>query len=419
MNKYFKIITPAILIGSSVALPIAIFTSKNIDEPATVSSIKLSTRRGSENLIEIFTDGYDFAMENQLMPDPSYKDFKMFKHAYTSGYFTVVGKITALGGLKEFNPYKLQERNNNYYDNAYLNTFCTDEATNAMNKHLNVERSYFDQVTIMNGYDNFSEGSKLAVKYYGDTQVAKDKFPGIDYVNWSGARDENTGRWGISSMHPDKPAFELVPKKIQISDKPGRLMLQTDITHEPHIGDENGDGTTESSLNSTVITNHNMIGKFFDSLKNIKDDLGRSVYDNSMIVVWGDHGNGERVEKSIDTFAHTNVIIKFPDQVQNTIDIVEDKLFYVPQLNNIIEQYFSNKPQDPFKTIFNQPAFSLTRTIGINSTQKTGSGMYKWHYDNATQKLVKGDYLGDFNKSDLNQAQDIYQQIADGGDYND
>lgn len=419
MNKYFKFITPTILIGSSIALPIGIFASKNTDEPSTVQSIKLSTKQGSENLIEIFTDGYDFNMENELMPDPSYKDFKMFKHAYTSGYFTVVGKITALGGLKEFNPYKLLQRNNNYYDNAYLNTFCTNEATNAMSKHLNVERSYFDQVTVMNGYDNFSEGSKLAVKYYGDTEVAKNKFPGIDYVNWSGARDENTGEWGISNMHPDKPAFELAPKKIKISDKPGRLMLQTDITHEPHVGDENGNGTFKSNLNNIVITNHNMIGKFFDSLKNIKDDLGRSVYDNSLIVVWGDHGNGERVEKTIDTFAHTNLIIKFPDQVQNTIDVVDDKLFYIPQLNNIIDQYFSSKPKDPFNTIFNQPAFSLTRTIGINATQKEGNGMFKWHYDNATQKLVQGDYLGDFDKNDTNQAQNIYKAIADGGDYND
>lgn len=419
MNKILKVVTPSIIVGSSIAFPIAVFSSDNSDEPSIINNFRLSTKKGSENLIEIFTDGYDFFNEEKLMPDPSYNDFKMFKYAYTAGHFTVVGKVTALGGLKDFNIYKLQQRNPNYWDNTYGSIFHTSEGTNVMNKHLNVDRSYFGQVSVLNGYDNFSEGTHY-IKYYGDTNVVKSKFPGIDYVNWSGARDANTGNWGISNQHPDKAAFELVPKRIKLVDEPGRIFLQTNIAHEPIISDNQGNGTQKSSPEKIASANHNMIGHFLDSLKSVQDTNGRSVYDNSMIVIWGDHASTLRSENTIDNMAHSNVVLKFPDQKQSKLDIVTDKLFYMPQLNNLIDTYFTNKPSNPYDAIFSQPEFSLNRTIGINTdTEYQGTGMFEWHFDPATQGIVKGKYLGDFDRLNTTQADDIYRQIEDGGDYHD
>lgn len=412
--KILKWLVPTTLIGTSIALPIAIFSSKNSGEPSVVSNFKLSTTKGKENLIEIFSDGYDFFDEQKLMPDPSYKDFKMFKYAYTAGHYTPAGKMSALGGLKDFNVYKMQQRNNDYLKNVYDNAFLSKEATDVMNKHLNVERSYFDQVAILNGYDNFSEGSNY-IKWWGDTEVAKKKFPGIDYVNWSGARDTNSGQWGISEQHPDKAAFELVPKNITLGSKPGRIVLQSNITHDPFTGDANANGTKSSNPEQVTLANHRTIANFIDSLKNIKDLLGRSVYDNSMIIVWGDHASHSRDQSTIDDLAHSNVVLKFPDQVQTNIDIVEDKVFYMPQLNNLISTYFKTKPTNPYDAIFSLPAFSLQRTIGIAD----GTGMYKWNYDATTREFAKGDFLGDFDKSDPTQAEDIYKLIEDGGDYND
>ena len=151
--------------------------------------------------------------------------------------------------------------------------------------------------------------------------------------------------------------------------------------------------------------------RVFDGLKKIKNNV-TNVFDNSMIIVFGDHSshqnnNGDHHESAM--------MIKYPEDnnsnAQTSIKVVSDKVVYAPYINDIILEYFKNRTK--LGQLFNNSnKFSQPNKewpIFISNTKMAFATWDNEHLNYDEKKIVtyqdyrkyKSNTLNDQNKKDM------------------
>lgn len=356
------------------------FTTNSPDKPTSVKSVILSTTRGKENVIEIFTDGFDPIKAKPLFEqDSTFNDFIAMDRMVTGGYLTESSYPQMMGGF-ERNPFELRSEfeSNNYkipgleqrkdYD-AYLHDNFLETVLNRLGSD-NISRGYIanpDDLGYFPSYFQHVSGSpKKVIDRNNDLIKAKadskalDSTPvnNLEVVNWGQARDETTS--GVINNNQNNAAvYKWVSSHIQSSNKEAtgsRIFMQDSLTHSPRTTDENAqlsfarvEETGGSSYDVAYKGMHTAIHNFIEELKNKNPEA----FDNSLIVIYGDHSDHANVtpEPQDDSRgyekAHSQVLIKYPHTKTTPRSkdfLTDDKTpFFGPNLKNVISDYFNNK----------------------------------------------------------------------------
>ncbi|MCK5867153.1 MAG: hypothetical protein KAG14_02015 [Mycoplasmataceae bacterium] len=213
---------------------------------------------------------------------------------------------------------------------------------------------HFNKTTVVNPI-TLSKAGGYSASATGD--AAELKKDGINAVNWPTARESLVGNFGITKLAPDLIAYKWLRSDkssiIDNSKKGARVLMEDMITHRPYLVGEAGGSLEihhdEKYANKSIVDN---VSKTIEFLKKMKDSSGNSVYDNSMIVVYGDHHSHSNHITNPDNPNDKNfgesrsmLFVKYPHTTTPKINIVENKVIYSGQINSIISDYFQKTTQ--------------------------------------------------------------------------
>lgn len=365
------VVTPVVAVAPIIPLA----TWQGLDKPTTVKNVKFSTVQGSENIIEIFTDGFDPNFVGDLIKDDSkFGDFTVFNKYVVAGAETGYSFPLIMSGLKEniFNQYDAGSSSSSMTA-IYADVFGRTIAEHLTNLKTTVDAKnpyLINPAGVMeNGsYMSSISGDPKQVEKSMNNLIDKDSSLAgtkIQTVNWGQAKQDVAGSFGIAPYGTDQMFYEWMHKKSVVDNNAHigtRLFMQEFLTHSPRItgtegqltfktGHENGkDITIERSVQALMYDLHRLI----DDLKNMKDASGRSVYDNSLIMVYGDHANHStplpHPGNDIDAQKfHSLAMMKLPsskkydEETHPTKPTPSDEPLYAPLINKMISNWEANK----------------------------------------------------------------------------
>lgn len=375
-----RIVVASIASISSVALVVAplaiIVPKKTFESPVIGKQIKVSFNKSNPNLIEIFSDGLDLHSNAEVILDnPNLKDFYNFENYSTAGAPTHLSKTMLNSGFENYNPFKVLhdyniQSNEEYSDKVYGELFLETGIS-----HMHNLESSFSSRNLINPL-NYADSSAYGMGVSSNPAAIVKRDPSLNITNWSGARDANAGSWGISDKAPDSASYEWLSKNIigdQQTDKGARIYIGDLLTHRSFSNSStNTYSTFNFSRNDQVNNWVENISNVINSLRNIKNSANHpsneadDAYDNSMIIIYGDHAShdfiptaGATDEDNKVRKAESALLIKYPGANANTNNrIVRDRAVWGPQLNEIIEDGIKNHRSNPLE-FFNDHKFDL------------------------------------------------------------
>ena len=245
-NKFLEITAfvslPITLLIVFVTSMIASF-QKTFDSPVVGAKIMYSLDKNNPNLIEIFTDGFDQWNLSDIQDQKLFKKFTWYKKFLTSGFQTHASVPSIYGGLKS-NPFTILDKhgireeekgdvtNSLLWKMVYGNEFLEEGI-----KHLEVVKDKFSQINIVNP-NTFSDNYLYGAVTSGVPSAIKKRAPRINVTNWSGARDNIVGKFGVMSKTPDNISYDFLTKHYGISTqstKGARVYISDLITHKPFV----------------------------------------------------------------------------------------------------------------------------------------------------------------------------------------
>ena len=355
--KKASLVTSILSISALIIIqPILLFYyvfSNSLESEYSFQKISFSTIQGNENLIEIFSDGLDRKNnKDNFVNDAHFKDFVYFDKFMQGGPLTDISLPITWGGFAKYNLLANKIKLHNQHDKDYESeAYSKYFYESLVNEHFKNDKTYFNKTTLINPV-NVSRSKSYATSTTGDVRELKKD--GINGINWVTARESLKGSFGISKSSPDLISYKWLrsnkSSNINNSKKGARVMINDMFTHRPYLIGKEGSSLRihqdDSYSNKAVPVN---IAKTIDFLKRQKDSHGNSVYDNSMIVIYGDHhSHSNHVvnpnDASDNEFGESRsmLFVKYPRSVQQQIKIINDKLIYSGQLNAIIEDYFKS-----------------------------------------------------------------------------
>lgn len=411
--------------GASVGLvatvaPVAATLAYNsFEKPVVASPIKFSTNPSSPNLIEIFTDGLDMHEEDVKdlwTKDKSLKDFTLFDKFMTVGPETHFSTPSINGDFKLNNPFAMMKK----YDvgpEKLMDVVYEDGFIKSFIDHMNVDKDGFDSRSVINpiGYGtSVSYGPCVS----GNPDAIKKLDSNLQVTNWSGARDDAYGKWGISPTSPDGDGYAWLNKNIKVqldpNSKGARVYIEDMMTHRPFMTNGNGRFTTFNFIYKDQV-------KFI--VKNIKDIIASlsnvGAYDNTMIVVYGDHASHDFFDKEPTPYRfsprkfESAMMIKYPKQSHVQME-TSNRFIYAAQVNKIIDSYFKSPTTFDFNNFYSQPIFNNNlRPIFTDADQYV---MAKWDSDTNPTKIVADDTTKvDYDKANLDNQVSALEAIENGG----
>ena len=352
-QKKYKYGFAAALIASVLSIFISFilsFSLKGFDKPTKVSTIAFSLNEKTPNIIEIFSDGFDpRGMGNQIDKENKangknsiYKEFYGIDKFITAGLLTNDSFPSLMTGAKE-NDYKLRKEqekekiSGSLLDYTYIHKFAKGtinhmKITGGMNKYI------INPIAL-------TKSSLYNNQISGDVDYIKELDPSIKTVNWAQAKNENAGFMGTSRLSPDSQLYSWFNNHISGTkgDKPARIFMEDLVTHEPTVSTENGTIKWDSSYKHPTrkyIALNNHLKKLFLSFKKIKGN-NTNVFDNSLIIIYGDHDDHSRKFKE-DKYGiagnRSFMLIKYPHETKSSYTKVTDRAVYAPFINKIIEE---------------------------------------------------------------------------------
>ena len=350
--KKKNIFKGASIIGSIVVLPLPLmflamdFKDNDVDPNET---LHMSSDKSAVNLVEIYTDAFDKEFAEKMFADNKdyYKDFDMFNNFLTSGQGTDKSMITIHQGFNN-TPFHIRARNKNgsYPFGDYLNQVYTEETTKAYAKHMEVEDKEFQDI-YTGGYTNFANTGEYAANATGNKAFVKKYNKKDRGMNWISAKRWETKGWGITSKAPDTLIKDATMANIEVNNNSlgGHLYLQNLIVHGPLITTKDGKISYKTTSPQTSYLALNIyIKSVIDSLKK------KGVYDNTMIMIYGDHASHQRESWTVEKLGKFQskktssfLAIKYPGANLQKYKEHKDKIVYAPYLNLIIKNYFHRR----------------------------------------------------------------------------
>ena len=173
------------------------FSSSAVDKPTSVKEVVYSTNKKAPNLIEIFTDGFDYkAMEPLFSKDEGYKDFYSFPKFVTSGFLTNMSEPFINGG-EEYTLWKHRSEhkgmtNGEAYADVYTKLFIP-----SLKKHISIAKKSFSHNYLVNPI-NLSASGNYTTQISGQPGEVEKQIPGLKVINWAQTKNDNAGKlWYI------------------------------------------------------------------------------------------------------------------------------------------------------------------------------------------------------------------------------
>lgn len=400
-----------------VPFSIAIF-AKSFEDPSIAPAVKFSLDKNHPNLVEVFSDGFDLSHFDDYKyydNDSNFNEFKWFTHFATVGHPTHLSLSTILNDFEESNPFRAMYDNNLELDESTfrLYEYSGGSLKNGA-KHLSVNKDEFNARTIINPA-GFSSLTEYGASISGVPKAIKKIDPTLNVTNWVGARDANATK-GFNSNPIDIQGYKWLANNSQISQGKGaRVFIGDMITHHPFAVDDNQQFTVWGTKRESVTKS---LRKSFDdiitSLKNIKDASGFSAFDNSMILIYGDHASHDFIDyQTKDTVTRgceSSFIIKYPKQSdgsqqnQKMMEHIGNKYIWSPQIGDIIKNYFSpttikddinyfnnyfnNNPNpNKFNNIL-RPVFNSPFAYGMAHWTQNNNGEWEYNIEDKSKPLT-------------------------------
>ena len=350
------------IVGASILATVPFFaliplfmsiSSSAVDKPTSVKEVVYSTNKKAPNLIEIFTDGFDYkAMEPLFSKDEGYKDFYSFPKFVTSGFLTNMSEPFINGG-EEYTLWKYRSKhvgmsNNKAYADTYSKFFIP-----SLKKHMDYAGKNFSRNYFINPI-NLSISDNYTTQISGQPREIEKRINNLKVVNWAQTKNDNAGKFGVSNLSVGAQAYEWAGNHIKAdssANKGTRIYINDLMTHGPISTVKGGKyslGPNEDFYKNTK----NAITRYMDKLKAMKDKNG-SVFDNSTIIIYGDHANHSRRTSKKDDKSGTEVLanrsylmIKYAwdkNTLTNTMRDKSNRAIYAPYLNKIIDSAFNSK----------------------------------------------------------------------------
>ena len=370
-NKTLKIgvmiATPLLLAGAIV--PFAMY--KGYDKATHMKNVEYSTVTSKQNLIEVFTDGFDpEQMLSYLTTGEESKfleDFNVFSKYVAPGGETGYSIPSILDGMKS-NTFDTKIKNKNATI-ATLTGGLTDHFLNHMNViEKTVDQSKAKKLTGDNRYllnmDGLADGSTYMKSHSGDASfihgrdmISHSKNQ-LNLLNWAQAKEDTANDFGFTSSAPQSIYYDWAATHSEVATgsniKPAHLFLREGITHSARVTDSDGTVSFKTggtaSIDAAVAGLKHGINKFLQNLKDLKGSNGISVYNNSMIIFYGDHANHHVPmphpgNKNEPKKYHSLAMIKYPNTAttKHPSSVVNTHPFYGAYMNEVIAHWYTNK----------------------------------------------------------------------------
>ncbi|TCG10601.1 hypothetical protein [Mycoplasma todarodis] len=335
------------------------FYSKKVVAPVEGHSIAMSLDRKNPNIIEIFSDGlFRRAHVYPMSQSQDLKDFTIYNKYMTVSGSTYSTIPSIWGDFEKYNIYKIQQDNPEEKD--YVSLVQRKTFMETFMRHMTQETDpngiYENNTNIINPI-NITNKEGYTVNTSGSSREIMRRQPKWNVTNWSGARD-SLG-FGISKYSPDAASYRWLNRNMHASKdgQPARIFITDLITHPPMMNKADGSFTTGAEVRTDQwkLVRSNLIN-LTKALKKIKDPkTGITAYDNTMIIMYGDHKDHRYPVKNktgLDNYAvegESLLVMKYPFQQQQAANI-SNRVVYSPQINAIMKDFIENKNPDFIKT---------------------------------------------------------------------
>lgn len=373
--------------------------------PFIGKKMKFSLDKDHPNLVEVFTDGFDIQHYDpkEYTEDDNFKEFTWFKHFATPGYPTHLSVPMIFGDFEKWNPFEIMYDTKETPDD-YQSHIYADGILKSGVEHINYAQNEFSSRTLINPV-GFSDSSFYGPSVSSVPKAILKEDPTLNVTNWVGARDANNGSFGVGDYPPDIQGYHWLQNNLlpaSQGEKGARVYISDMITHRPFVVDDNQHFTLwDIKREDTAKSLHDALSDTINALKNIKDNSGFSAYDNSLIVVWGDHASHDYMDyqlgESASRASESSMIIKFPEQASDTktqkfMNVIDDKFIWGPQINSIISEYFSaSATQKNDSQYFNNYFNHNTKPQKFDNVSRPTFGNPAW-YEWSSWKQINGEW---------------------------
>lgn len=314
------------------------------DQTTNPEDVEFSTDPNHFNLVEIFTDGLDGTQFTQkALKEDSLKDMTLYDNFYNLTTSTAYS-VPILWGGKKYNPFQVSKDLNipiswvgeETYKHNWYNSFLYHESLN---------RSYFAERTVINPIDLcYVPNYDWNASWVGD--AVKLKKDGFNVASW-----KDVMKSSINDEFPDSAAYSWLNQHSRLApdmQKGARVQLNDLITHGPRIINAYKQNNSMDESYDEVIKKYKQV---VQTLKAIKDKNGRTAYDNTMIMFYGDHcDHGLAMSKPYVDASNSVLMVKYPDIHRGSIEVNNDRVIPSVYLNNIIDDFVKNNNENYIKT---------------------------------------------------------------------
>ncbi len=328
----------------------------NPNSPIEGHPIHLSLDSKHPNIIEIFSDGlFRRSQTYPMSQEKALKDFSIYNKFISLSGSTYSTVPSIWGNLGKYNQIAIESK---LHNETYVHASQTRNFFDSFVEHVGAQTDpkgiYKNNINLINPI-NITKKTGYNEGVAGSISDIKRLKPNWNITNWSGARDFIG--MGINNHSPDVMAYKWLNTHIIAShgNKPARVYISDLITHPPILNNRDGTFKLGSSTRKDqwYVVRQNLIN-LVQSLKLIKDQNGRTAYDNTLIIMYGDHKDHTFSIKNKKGFAHTAVssesllLIKYPHTTNKHAKVVNDRVVYSPQINVIMKNIIDNPNNNTF-----------------------------------------------------------------------
>lgn len=414
MNKWKKIVVYLsvlllVMNGASLVTDFAkynLFADDGIDAEYVLTQKNLTTVSQNENIIYILFDRFDTDYYDKVVEDnPDFfndLDGFTFYDSATSMYTrTFPGVPYMISGVE----YELQCSPTEYFDEAYQSSpFLKDLKNNGYNINVYANR-YYEYADASSFYgiadnvqkvDGYTPNKKEIFKYLTELSFARSFSMTLTSVMYSNA---NSGRINtLSSLNCEDNVYAdndawlydvLTQEKLSYSQNEKNFtFLYLHGSHTPFILDENCEKSENATPVSQTKGSFKLVYEYLNQLK----ELG--VYDNSTIIIAGDHGiphtETEDLDTQVDKGIKTCIFVKPKNSTTQGLTTSHAQV----SVSNIIPTIVKDAD---IKTDFDYG----NGLFDINENETTQRVFYQSIYNPSEHKLCFNKYLIEGDATDI------------------
>lgn len=422
---YISLIFSLMIISFSMLIFSGYTANINYKSSKINGKIALSTKSDQKNLIIFCVDSLDNHWTMPYFLNDKYKDFLYFPYFITPGFYTSESEKAIYSGTIENDLWPRIQNGEVFKYTAPLYESLPEKKLEFI---LDLG---FNNISLVNEY--FSKGDFAKEYDKSPLLLTGKKFNGVGSTF---SKYENSTLGLFNNNIPEKNMMLSASNNLSISSDAGVVFSTLNSLHNPYFGDEDGDFSIfkgNSTWISSEMRNYNSaasfvskyIAEFLDALK-LKSDKYGNLYDNSMIVIFGDHSSHSNIPPSNEADAgaktlknQSALLIKYPNTnlVEDSPTVMDESAIYGPFLFKIIQHYFRNNGtfESEKEWITKNSNFRIDRSFITFKPYWQFSGAYLSHLNENGDVVLQNTFNGTPSYYFTNDTEKINQQVEEVG----